>query len=50
MQKTRFTSVLSTFIVCYVFWILLTWSLSPEELAAGAVVSFFVVLSKILYT
>ena len=49
MQKTRFTSVLSTFIVCYVFWILLTWSLSPEELAAGAVVSFFVALFSAKY-
>ena len=49
MQKTRFTSVLSTFIVCYVFWILLTWSLSPEELAAGAVVCFFVALFSAKY-
>lgn len=41
--------MLSTFIVCYVFWILLTWSLSPEELAAGAVVSFFVALFSAKY-
>ena len=31
--------MLSTFILCYAFWILLTWSFEIQELAAGAVVS-----------
>ena len=39
MQKTRFPAVLSTFVLCYAFWILLTWSFAVQELAAGAVVS-----------
>ena len=39
MQKTRFPAVLSTFILCYAFWVLLTWSFEVQELAAGAVVS-----------
>ena len=44
MQKTRFPAVISTFIVCFAFWILLTWSFSVQELAAGAVVSLAVAL------
>ena len=44
MQKTRFTAVVSTCIVSYAFWILLTWSFSAQELAAGAVVSLAVAL------
>ena len=44
MQKTRFPAVISTFIVCFVFWILLTWNFSAQELAAGAVVSLAVSL------
>ena len=39
MQKTRFPAVLSTFVLCFAFWILLTWSFEVQELAAGAVVS-----------
>ncbi len=46
MQKTRFPAVLSTFVVCFAFWVLLTWPFEPgtwqpkiQELAAGAVVS-----------
>ena len=39
MQKTRFPAVLSTFVLCLAFWILLTWSFEIQELAAGAVVS-----------
>ena len=31
--------MLSTFILCYAFWVLLTWSFEVQELAAGAVVS-----------
>ena len=44
MQKTTFSSVLSTFIICFGFWILLTWSFSVQELAAGVIVSLAVAL------
>ena len=44
MQKTKFPAVISTFIVCMAFWILITWSFSIQELAAGAVVSLAVAL------
>ncbi len=44
MQKTRFPAVIATFIVCFVFWILLTWSFAVQELIAGAVVSLLVAL------
>ena len=44
MQKTRFPAVISTFIVCFAFWLLLTWSIEIQELAAGAVVSLAVAL------
>lgn len=44
MQKTRFSGVLATFVLCMGFWILLTWNFSVQELAAGAIVSFFVAL------
>ena len=44
MQKTKLPAVIATFIVCFVFWVLLTWSLSAQELAAGAVVSLAVSL------
>ena len=39
MQKTRFPAVLSTFVICFAFWVLLTWSFETQELIAGAVVS-----------
>lgn len=44
MQKTTFSGVLSTFFVCFGFWMLLTWSLDPQELVLGAVVSLGVAL------
>lgn len=44
MQKTKFPAVLSTFLVCMAFWVLLTWSFTVQELAAGAVVSLAVAL------
>jgi len=44
LQKTRFPAVISTFIVCFAFWVLLTWSFEVQELAAGAVVSLAVAL------
>ena len=39
MRKTKVPAVIATFIVCFAFWLLLTWSLSIQELIAGAVVS-----------
>ncbi len=39
MQKTRFSAVLATFVLCMVLWIFLTWSFAVQELVAGAVVS-----------
>lgn len=44
MQKTTFPAVLSTFVLCFGFWLLLTWSFSAQELIAGAVVSLAVAL------
>ena len=44
MQKTTVPAVISTFIVSYAFWILLSWSFSTQELAVGAVVSLAVAL------
>ena len=44
MRKTTFAGVVSTFVVCYVFWILLTWSLDKQELLAGGIVSLAVAL------
>lgn len=44
MQKTRLPAVISTFVVCYLFWLLLTWSFTVQEMAAGAVVSLAVAL------
>ena len=39
MPKTRFTAILSTFIICMGIWVLITWNFSVQELAAGALVS-----------
>ena len=44
MRKTTFPAVLATFVVCFAFWLLLTWSFTVQELAAGAVVSLAVAL------
>ena len=44
MQKTKLPAVVATFVVCFAFWILLTWSFSAQELIAGAVVSLCVAL------
>lgn len=44
MQKTRFPAVVTTFIVCFAFWVLITWTFTVQELAAGAVVSLAVAL------
>ena len=44
MQKTKFSAVLATFIVCFVFWVLLDFTFKVEELIAGAVVALLVAL------
>ena len=44
MQKTKLPAVVATFVVCFAFWILLTWSFAAQELIAGAVVSLCVAL------
>ena len=44
MRKTTFAGVVSTFVVCFAFWILLTWSLDVQELLAGGIVSLAVAL------
>lgn len=44
MQKMTFPAVLATFIVSFVFWILLTWSFSAQELITGVVVCLLVAL------
>lgn len=44
MRKLSLPAIISTFIVCMGFWVLLTWSISIQELAAGAIVSLAVSL------
>ena len=39
MPKTKYPAVISTFCLCFVFWLLLTWNFSAQEMIAGAVVS-----------
>ena len=42
MKKASLGAVISTSVMCYIFWILLTWSFAPQELIAGAIVSVIV--------
>ena len=44
MQKTKSSAVAATFVVCFVFWVLLTWSFTVQELLTGAIVSLLVAL------
>lgn len=44
MPKTKFPAVCSTFVLCFGFWLLLTWSFKPQELIAGAAVSLLAAL------
>ena len=39
MPKTKVPAEISTFCLCFLFWVLLTWSFTPQEMIAGAVVS-----------
>ncbi|MCR5089437.1 MAG: Na+/H+ antiporter subunit E [Oscillospiraceae bacterium] len=49
MQKTKPVDVFVTFLVCFAFWILLTWDFSIQELAGGAVVSLLVAFFSARY-
>ena len=44
MRKTTIPAVVTTFVVCFAFWLLLTWSFAAQELIAGAVISLAVAL------
>ena len=44
LRKLSLPAVISTFLVCMGFWMLITWSVAAEELAAGAIVSLAVSL------
>jgi len=44
LRKTTFPKVAATFVVCYAFWLLVTWSVAAQELIAGAVVCLAVAL------
>ena len=39
MPKTKFPAVISTFCLCFIIWVLLTWNFTAQEMIAGAVVS-----------
>lgn len=39
MGKTKGSAVISTFIVCFLFWLLLTFSVTPRDLILGVLVS-----------
>jgi multicomponent Na+:H+ antiporter subunit E len=42
LKKANASSIVSTFIVCYICWILFTWTFTFQELFAGALVSLAV--------
>lgn len=42
MNKFRFFSVLATFVLCYLCWIVFTLSFTTQELLAGAIISLAV--------
>lgn len=44
MKKATFSAVLSTFVLCMIFWLLITGTFAVQELIAGALVSLFVAL------
>ena len=44
MRKTKFPAVVATLVVCFGFWLLLTWSVDMQNLIAGAAVSVLVAL------
>ena len=44
VAKTRLSSFIATFCVCFVFWLLITWTVAVQELVAGVIVSAVVSL------
>ena len=42
MKANKFCAWLSTFILCFLFWMLLVWSVAPRELILGAVIAAIV--------
>lgn len=42
MTGKKCAAWLSTFLLCFLFWVLLTWSVAPRELILGAVVAAIV--------
>lgn len=44
MTANKFCAWLSTFIFCFLFWLLLTWSVAPRELILGAIIAIVVAL------
>ncbi len=44
VRKARFGDYVGTFVLCALFWLLLTWSFNLQELIAGALVSLAVSL------
>lgn len=42
MTANKFCAWLSTFIFCFLFWMLLTWSVAPRELILGVVIAAIV--------
>ncbi len=43
-KKTSFAAFISTFILCFAFWMLITWSVNTDELILGALVAVAVAL------
>ena len=39
MKANKFCAWLSTFILCFLFWMLLVWSVAPRELILGVVIA-----------
>lgn len=44
MKKFRFFSVLATFVLCYLCWIIFTLSFATQELLTGAIISLAVAI------
>lgn len=44
MKKASIPAVISVSILCFLFWMLMTWSFAAEEVIAGAVISVAVAL------
>lgn len=42
MKANKFCAWLSTFILCFLFWMLLVWSVTPRELILGVIVAAIV--------